>query len=317
MADRINDRIGRFAAVYCCRNDQKYTLESDTAGLSRLFGYSAEELTDRFHSSLLELAEPSFQETFQKAVTGQTASGEEVEIVFPVLHKNGNIVWVMNRACVVSAEDGSEHLEGLLVDITRSKNNYDIEKQKARALQEQAQRDSLTQLYNAQTTREMAEEYLGQGQKVPGCALLIIDLDDFKQVNDFHGHMFGDKVLVQVAETIKKLFRSQDIVGRIGGEEFLVLMKDIVDKKIVNQRCCQMNQAFHEILRKQLQERPLSCSIGVAFAPENGEVYYDLFCHADQALYYAKSLGKDRYAFYDPQCCGLRNISIAGKEAGV
>lgn len=133
------------------------------------------------------------------------------------------------------------------------------------------------------------------------CALLIIDLDDFKQVNDSYGHMFGDAVLVQAAQTIKKLFRSKDIVGRIGGEEFMVLMKDITDSEIVNIRCNQLNTAFHDILCRQMTENPLSCSIGVSFAPAHGRSYFELFCCADQALYLAKDQGKDRYAFYDPE----------------
>ena len=182
-------------------------------------------------------------------------------------------------------------------------------------LEEQAKRDSLTKLYNAQTTRQMAEAYLAEASKDMGCALLIIDLDDFKQINDHYGHMFGDVVLVEAAQTIQKMFRAKDVVGRIGGEEFLVLMKDVTDRAIVDMRCRQLNEAFHHIQEKHLQEDLLSCSIGVAFDPSHSKTYFEMFCSADQALYLAKDLGKDRYVFYDPNFITERKGKYAERFA--
>ena len=309
------DQISRFAVTYCCRTDQNYTLEGDTADLGRLFGYTPEEIAGRFHNSLLRLAETETGESIHKTLSGLADGQAEVEAVWAVRHKNGSVVWVMNRACKVTAEEGREYLVGILLDITRSKLNYDAERLKTRALQEQVQRDSLTQIYNAQTVRKLTEEYLAEAGEGAECALLIIDLDDFKQVNDIYGHMVGDEVLVQAAGTIRRLFRAQDIVGRIGGDEFLVLMKDTADRGIVNLRCQQMRQAFHTILKEKTETEAVSCSIGVSFAPRQGRSYNELFCHADQALYYAKDLGKDRYAFYDPEACGSRKGNDAGKEA--
>jgi diguanylate cyclase (GGDEF)-like protein len=162
-------------------------------------------------------------------------------------------------------------------------------------LQEQAQKDSLTQIYNAQTARKLAEQYLAEVPENSKCALMIVDLDDFKQVNDTYGHMLGDTVLVQTAKTIQKMFRSKDIIGRIGGDEFTVFMKDVPNKEIVNIRCEQLNKSLHNVLSSQMVNDPLSCSIGVAFAPDQGTTYYELFERADQALYRAKDQGKDTY----------------------
>lgn len=314
MVNLKHDQIGRFAVTYCCRMDQNYTLEGDTADLGRLFGYTPEEIEGKFQNSLLQLAEHETGEDIHKTLNGLSDGQDEVEAVWAIRHKNGSVVWVMNRACRVTAEDDREYLVGILVDVTRSKLNYDAERMKTCALQEQVQRDSLTQIYNAQTARKLTEEYLAEAGERLECALLIIDLDNFKQVNDIYGHMVGDEVLVQAAGTIRRLFRSQDIVGRIGGDEFLVLMKDTADRGIVNLRCQQMRQAFQTILQGKKVTVAVSCSVGVSFAPGQGSTYNELFCHADQALYYAKGLGKDRYAFYDPQMCGLRDGNDAGKE---
>lgn len=196
-------------------------------------------------------------------------------------------------------EDGQEYLKGLLVEITQSKQLYDEQKKATSALQEQAERDSLTKLFNAHTVRRLTEEYFSSSAEGVNCALLIIDLDNFKQINDRYGHMFGDAVLTQAAQIIRKLFRSQDIVGRIGGDEFLVLMKDVSDRGLINKRCFQLLEAFYDTFRHQLYDFELSCSIGVAFTPAHGTLYCDLFRCADQALYQAKELGKNQYVFYD------------------
>jgi putative two-component system response regulator len=273
-------------------------LVSDTAELYELTGYTADEIQSLYHNNLLEMIDVQAQENLQKEIEEQLAAWGSVEVMMPVFHKNGSLLWIMNRGQLVVEEDGQEYLTGVLVDITRSKARYDEEKKATKVLQIQAERDSLTNIYNAQTARKKVEEYLANVSEKNDCALLIIDLDDFKSVNDQYGHMFGDEVLVKTAETIKNLFRSLDIVGRIGGEEFIVLMKDIPGREIVEVRCSQLNAAFHDIFKEELKGKELSCSIGVAISPENGTVYSDLFRHADSALYRAKDKGKDGYVFY-------------------
>ena len=134
---------------------------------------------------------------------------------------------------------------------------------------------------------------------------MIIDVDHFKHVNDQYGHMVGDSVLTRCAEEIRRLFRSVDIVARIGGDEFLVLMKDTSDRELVKARCSQLISAFRAILQPYLQAHTLSCSIGASFAPEHGTTYYDLFLAADRALYHAKGLGKNQYTFFSNDIASL------------
>ncbi len=298
MKDLEHEAVARFWGTYYCRNDLCLSLVSDAAALSGLTGYTADEMQSLYHNNLVELIDIEMRGELQKEIVKQLTVCGSVEVMLPVYHKNGRLLWIMNRGQLVTGEDGQEYLAGILVDITRSKVRYDEEKQATRVLQIQAEQDSLTNIYNAHTARKKAEEYLENLDPEADCAMLIIDLDDFKSINDRYGHMFGDKVLVKSAQTIKNMFRSQDIVGRIGGEEFLVLMKDIPDKEIVKKRCVQLNAAFREIFKEELAGRHISCSIGVAIAPDNGKGYSDLFLCADQALYRAKDKGKDGYVFY-------------------
>lgn len=210
-----------------------------------------------------------------------------------IMKADGEYLWCRIRATGVYDETGAlKKIVGIIIDI-------DDEKKATDALQERAERDSLTRLLNAHTTRKKTEEYLFNAGDETECALLIIDLDNFKHVNDTFGHMFGDMVLKQAAQTIRKLFRSQDIVGRIGGDEFMVLMKNVSDRALVNKRCGQLLEAFQTILCSSMYGNSISCSVGVAFSPLHGKGYFDLFRCADYALYQAKDLGKNQYAFYD------------------
>ena len=106
-------------------------------------------------------------------------------------------------------------------------------------------------------------------------------------------------MLTQAAREIKKLFRNQDIVARIGGDEFLVLMRGVSDRKLVESRCQLLLSIFQTIFHNRKHKLPMSCSIGIALAPEHGKTYYELFNRADQALYWAKAKGKNSFVFYN------------------
>lgn len=218
-----------------------------------------------------------------------------------IANVNGRYLWFRLRKTAVRDETGKLlKMVGILI-------NIDEEKQAQRTLREQAERDLLTKLLNKHTTRKQAETYLLSSQQDLKSALLIIDLDHFKQVNDQYGHMFGDAVLSQTAREIRKLFRSQDIIGRIGGDEFMVLMRETNDRALIENRCQRLIDSLHDIFNAQMEKNPLSCSIGIALAPEHGTTYFDLFQHADQALYQTKASGRNGFTFYNPQSAMLRN----------
>ena len=205
----------------------------------------------------------------------------------------GRYLWCRIRATAIRDKAGAlEKISGIVI-------NIDAEKQAERALKDRAERDSLTKLLNKDAGRKQSEEYFSRYPDGVQSALLIIDLDDFKLVNDQYGHLFGDAVLTQTAREIKKLFRNQDIVSRIGGDEFLVLMRGVSDRNLVENRCQQLLNVFQTIFRQHKHKLPLSCSIGIAISPEHGKSYYELFNRADRALYRAKAMGKNKYVIYD------------------
>ncbi len=300
-----SEEMSHIYGVYRCQNDLRLTLNSDARQLSGLFGYSANEIDTCFQNSLLGLTTSDERVKLRASLDAQLAEGDSIEILIPVQHKNGEMIWVLNRGCRMAGADGREYLQGVLVDITRSKQLYDEQKKAQKKtvhdLQEQAEKDELTKLFNVRTARRLAEEYLAR-EDAGKCALMIIDLDDFKHVNDQYGHMFGNEVLAKAARTISQLFRSQDVVGRIGGDEFIVLMKDVSDRQLVDKRCQQLIAAFGDVFGDKQGDCEISCSIGVVFCEAAGAAYNDLFCCADRALYQAKAQGKNQFVFGQMEC---------------
>ena len=221
-------------------------------------------------------------------------NGKAYEVIeLRIADARGRYRWCKIRAAAQTDSRGKViKAIGVLSDI-------DAEKRASQELQEKAERDSLTSLYNRLTSQQRIESYLKQKEPNENSALFIIDVDDFKRINDSYGHMFGDVVLQEVSSALQKLFRSGDIIARIGGDEFLIFMKDVREKDIVRARAEKILDSFHHILWQNAKELHPSCSMGISFCPDDGSTFEDLFRRSDLALYNAKALGKNRYTLYD------------------
>ena len=299
--DTLNDQLSRYEIILAQTENVLFEWDTVTDRISfsntweQLFGFQPQSTSVRaalsggsyFHPDDL----PRLFDPISNLENGSNYEAVEVRIA----SAKGHYIWCRFRASAIRDDDGNlKKIVGIII-------NIDAEKQAQQNLLDRADRDSLTKLLNKHAARKKAELYLRQQGQQAHCALLIIDLDNFKQVNDQYGHLFGDSVLTKVSAEIQRLFRSQDIIARIGGDEFMVLMRGISDRSLVESRCNQLIRALHSAFRNPHYELPLSCSIGVALAPEHGSVYVDLFKYADQALYQAKDRGKNTFVFYDPQ----------------
>lgn len=171
--------------------------------------------------------------------------------------------------------------------------------------------DSLTDCLNKATTKKCIEDLLGL-EKDGNHALFIVDIDDFKSVNDTLGHHFGDLVLGEIAKHLKSCFRKQDIIGRIGGDEFIIFVSNVQDKNVLIRQAEKMIEGFHTIYSSENQTYKISGSIGIACYPQDGMNYEELYKAADKALYQSKGSGKDGYTFYkeDFSKRGIGNITV-------
>lgn len=160
-------------------------------------------------------------------------------------------------------------------------------------LENLAARDSLTNLYNRAAAQQLIEQYLKNCGKQIG-AYIFLDVDNFKEINDANGHVFGDGVLRHVAEIITDNVRSGDVAARIGGDEFVVFLKNIDSRELVEKQAQRIYNAF----AKQSEDHVFSVSMGIAMYPEDGRGFEELTDHADRALLEAKRAGKNACVFY-------------------
>lgn len=152
--------------------------------------------------------------------------------------------------------------------------------------------DPLTSVFNKETTQKLIDQKLKNHEHF---CFLILDVDDFKSVNDNYGHTVGDKVLKNLSDLFKNHFRQTDIVGRIGGDEFIILIED---EHIAESRIQSLLKKVNALKIEELQDFKLSISVGMAFAPSNGTTFMELYRHADHALYQTKRTGKNDYKIY-------------------
>ena len=137
------------------------------------------------------------------------------------------------------------------------------EKERERSLLQQAQHDPLTQLYNRRMAKTLIARYLEEKDPYASCGLLVIDVDFFKNVNDRYGHLFGDKVLREFARLLNTLFKREDVLARIGGDEFLVFMKD-AGHSVVLKKARQLSEAVRKLVFEENDYCMTSC-IGICF----------------------------------------------------
>ena len=216
-----------------------------------------------------------------------------LEMEIQISNAAGQYTWSRLRATAQQDSEGRTiKLVGVIIDIEQ-------EKRISQALLDEAARDPLTKLYNRNASRRKIDSYLAARSASEQAALLIIDLDNFKEVNDRYGHMYGDAILLRASAEISGFFRSNDIISRIGGDEFMIFMKNIPGRTLVEKRCRELISSIRHLHHEQSGEFSLSCSIGVALIPEHGISYQDLFQRADRALYSAKTQDKGCFMFYD------------------
>ena len=156
----------------------------------------------------------------------------------------------------------------------------------------------MTGIYNREETEHQIGTYLMSNPDTMG-ALFMIDTDNFKQINDTQGHMIGDVVLTEIASGMKKLMRESDVVGRIGGDEFTVFMKDITSAEDAEEKAEELLHLFRHLFESEKSPIKVSCSMGIAIYPKDGASFKEIYASADKALYQAKSKGKNNYVIYN------------------
>jgi len=168
---------------------------------------------------------------------------------------------------------------------------------KIHGLETAASTDPLTGLLN----KTAAQKEIGERVKTSAGALLMLDLDSFKLVNDLYGHAAGDKILIRFTRLIKEVIRGNDLAGRTGGDEFIAFLQGVRDEKILHDKAAFLNEKLLTAAKKLFgsdMQIPLGTSIGAVFVPDEGTDFVTLYRKADSALYTVKQHGKHGLAIF-------------------
>lgn len=172
-------------------------------------------------------------------------------------------------------------------------------------LNDRAMLDQLTGILNKKSFEDLVEEKLSTCPLTEDHALMIVDIANFKGVNDTLGHAYGDKVLSELGNTLKHIFTSDELIGRIGGDEFCILLnaspkKNMLYNDYVKQKCEELCDAFRRNYTGDDGKYKISGSIGVSMFPADGSDFKELYSASDKALYTSKRSGKDTFTFFTP-----------------
>lgn len=221
------------------------------------------------------------------------SEGIDVECTVRLLKEHVGAVWCRVAQYPIQGDDQClVSIVGRIIDV-------DTETKEKIALEEKSQRDPLTGLYNKEAFAVLVKKYL-QSEKHVSSALLFIDLDHFKRINDSLGHMVGDKVIQDVSRKLQIIFSNYDILARFGGDEFCVFVKDIPIDTLKDKLdwLLEKLQQCYEDHEKCVQ---ISGSVGVAYTDVVGTNYAHLLACADKALYRSKAKGRNQYTFYEEE----------------
>ncbi len=259
------------------------------------FGFDAEDFC-KGRLAFSSVVHEEDLERVQEAVASHANSpmGGPLAVEYRIINRRGEEFWIVNRLWFRRNDVGEvTHYQGVVLDITaRKKAEADIKKL--------AYYDALTGLPNRSLLMNRLEQVLAQAKRDERlAALLFIDLDKFKEVNDQYGHAFGDKLLKAVGLRLASCIRQNDTLARFGGDEFIMLLPGLRDASAVNKVAEKILAIMAEPFCIDQRRFDISSSIGIALYPQDGEDTDLLFKRADMAMYVAKDMGRNGYCFFD------------------
>ena len=266
------------------------SIEFVNTAFEKITGYSAAEARGM---NLLQLNCDEADGNRNKEIWQILSSGREWQGELQSLKKNGEIFWEQSHyAPVIDDEGQTSHYLAVKEDIS-------LRKEQEMQILQQAHFDSLTGLPNRFLSLDRLSQLLSEAERNnEKVAVLFLDLDDFKKINDTLGHETGDKLLAEAATRIHNAIRNGDTVGRLGGDEFLVLLgglEDAIDARPITEK---LLGTFKDPFRIGGRELIQSTSIGVAIYPDDGDNVSELLRKADSAMYHAKELDRNTYSFF-------------------
>lgn len=274
----------------------EWNFETDTLFFSEKFQKLLNRNPEQEHATtnqtIRKTIHPDDRMAFEDWVTATYRKPGKSIAEYRIEAADGNYIWMRTSSTAISDASGTPlRAIGIFSDISKQKAELNT-------LVRKAQLDSLTQLYNKKELEQQIEQYLFYNPNQAG-AFIIFDVDNFKGLNDNLGHQFGDAVLQDVAAKIKMLFRENDILGRLGGDEIAIFMCNITSAEVVRAKAEALLGLLHTTYFGEMMQYTISISVGIANYPTQGINFSELYRMADSALYESKRKGKNCYTIYD------------------
>ncbi len=291
--DMLSYLMNEFTFEYDIEKDNLSFAEKYQTIFQRGKNFTHFRETLRSHYVVYHMDADNLLSAFDDIMNGK----EEGSVLFRLQMTGGNYEW-FNALYKVMYNKNHEpqYVVGKMVNVHQSQTEKEM-------LLTKSTRDPLTNLLNRSELEKRTTAYIENMDSEDLAALLIMDLDYFKQVNDTFGHTKGDDLLRDVAVIIRDSFRTNDIVGRLGGDEFYIFMKDIASGKDAVNKCEKLRLALDRDVTYGETTVHISSSMGITFVKE-GDQFLDIYMKADSALYRAKENGRNQICTYSEEGIG-------------
>ena len=276
--------------VYRLRMSDK-SLDFVSPGSLQLLGYPPEYFTQH-NMTPFDLIEDDDQHHISKLSQANHFSLKPFEMVYRVNTLNGESKWVLDRGRCYQDASGEHFIEGVILDITER----ELVRQQIEYL---AVQDPLTELFNRYKFNDELVNAVDESRsKNDKFAMMFIDLDRFKNINDSLGHQLGDRLLRKVAARLQNILSEDNFLARMGGDEFVVLMRRYRHINQVEDLANKINRALRRPFNIDSYQLRTSCSIGISLCPDHSEHSHILWRYSDTAMYQVKARGGDGYQFF-------------------
>lgn len=260
-----------------------------------MLGYTREEYIKKVQGGWSQFLDIDLREVMRDHHE-EILTGEPFELTALTETKDGNKKWLSFRVMVSMELKPVSYIT--ITDVTEKVEKNRRYAREREYLKDCAARDSMTRLLNRGTMEERIKEELEAVEEGQNYAYIALDLDNFKQINDMYGHWAGDSIIMGISNILREVYGNNARIGRMGGDEFAVFIPDVKDR-------AQIQSQADEVLRRlRLQKEMIgmaeepTASIGIAFGPEDGRSFRELYHRADEALYQVKNEEKNSIAIY-------------------
>ena len=260
-----------------------------------MLGYTREEYIKKVQGGWSRFLDIDLREVMRDHHE-EILTGEPFELTALTETKDGNKKWLSFRVMVSMELKPVSYIT--ITDVTEKVEKNRRYAREREYLKDCAARDSMTRLLNRGTMEERIKEELEAVEERQNYAYIALDLDNFKQINDMYGHWAGDSIIMGISNILREVYGNNARIGRMGGDEFAVFIPDVKDR-------AQIQSQADEVLRRlRLQKEMIgmaeepTASIGIAFGPEDGRSFRELYHRADEALYQVKNEEKNSIAIY-------------------